>query len=53
MEKPKKLPDQPERSYELRDPKLPVIHGTAPHNLAQDHIHPRPTEQVIINDSLF
>lgn len=48
MEKPKKLPEQPERSYEIRDPKLPTIHGTAPHNLAQDRINPRPTEQITI-----
>ena len=48
MEKPKKLPEQPERSFDIRDPKLPVINGTAPHNLAQDRINPRPTEQIII-----
>ncbi len=48
MEKPKKLPEQPERSYDVHDPKLPVIHGTAPHNLAQDHMNPRPTEGIII-----
>ena len=48
MEKKKKDPMEPQRSFELQDPKLPVIHGTAPHNLAQDHIHPRPTEQIVI-----
>ena len=27
----------PERYTEIRDPKLPVIHGEAPHNRAEDH----------------
>lgn len=46
MEKPKKIPQQPERSFDVRDPKLPVIHGTAPHNLAEDRRNPRPTERM-------
>lgn len=46
MEKNKKLPTQPERSFDIRDPKLPVIHGTMPHNRGEDHRNPHPTEQV-------
>ncbi len=50
MKQPKKLPGQPERSYEIRDPKLPVIHGSVPHNLGQDHLNPHPTQQIYINE---
>ena len=52
MVKPKKLPEQPERSFEIRDPKLPVIRGNMPHNLAHDHINPHPTQQVDIRNTL-
>lgn len=52
MEKPKKIPAQPERSYEIRDPKLPVIRGTAPHNLAHDLVNSQPTQQIDINHTL-
>ncbi len=34
MERPQKAP---ERHSEIRDPKLPVIHGEAPHNRAEGH----------------
>ena len=52
MEKPKKLPTQPARPSEIRDPKVPLIRGTAPHNQAQDRINPHPTQQVDINSTL-
>ncbi len=46
MERPQKTP---ERSYELRDPKLPVIHGQAPHNRGEDHRNPKPISQIQIH----
>ena len=52
MEKPKKIPAQPERSFEIRDPKLPVIRGGVPHNQAHDRINPRPTQQVDIDPTI-
>lgn len=45
MEKKKKDPMEPQRSFELQDPKLPVIHCTAPHNGAEDHCNPKPVEE--------
>ena len=52
MEKPKKIPAQPDRPFEIRDPKLPVIRGGVPHNQAQDHINPRPTQQIDIDPTI-
>ena len=52
MEKPKKIPAQPERGFEIRDPKLPVIRGGVPHNQAHDRINPRPTQQVDIDPTI-
>ncbi|MBR6825019.1 MAG: hypothetical protein IKM59_00575 [Oscillospiraceae bacterium] len=48
MEKPRKLPDQPARPYEIKDPKLPVIRGTAPHNRSEDHLRSCPVEKIMI-----
>lgn len=45
MVKKKIDPLDPQRSYELQDPKLPVIHGTAPHNGAEDRQNPHPVEE--------
>ena len=39
MERRKK---SPERYYELRDPKLPAIHGTTCGNRAENHVCPGP-----------
>lgn len=35
----------PERHNEIRDPKLPVIHGQAPHNRAENHLCQGPIPQ--------
>ena len=48
METPRKIPDTPQRNFEIKDPKLPVIHGTAPHNRREEHQNPRPTQQIQI-----
>lgn len=48
MEKPKKDPLDPQRSFEVRDPKLPVIRAEAPHNRAEDHLNPGPTQEIQI-----
>ena len=52
MEKPKRLPTQPDYLPPVRDPKLPVIRGTAPHNLAHDHLNLHPIQQVEIDNTL-
>lgn len=52
MEKPKRIPTQPDYVPDIRDPKVPIIRGTAPHNLAQDHLHPHPTQQVEVDSIL-
>lgn len=39
MERQKK---PPERYFDLHDPKLPAIHGTASGNRAENHIYPAP-----------
>lgn len=36
---------KPERYNEIRDPKLPVIHGEAPYNRAEAHRCPSPLPQ--------
>ena len=52
MEKPKKIPAQPQRNFDIRDPKLPVIHGTVPHNHAHDHLNPNPRQEANIDLSM-
>lgn len=47
MEHPEKTP---QRHDELRDPKLPVIHGGASGNRAEQHNRPSPIPQ---NDMVF
>lgn len=43
MERPQKTP---ERHSEIRDPKLPVIHGEAPHNRAESHRRVSPLPRI-------
>ena len=47
MEHPEK---SPQRHDELRDPKLPVTHGGATGNRAEQHTHPSPIPQ---NDTVL
>lgn len=50
MEHPEKAP---QRHSELHDPKLPVIHGGASGNLAEQHTRPSPIPQNETGDSSF